>query len=55
MSAIRPSVYNKSAHFSVKVNGTYMYAVSNAVYDFVQLSMDEGYITEFRIAVTDQP
>lgn len=53
MSAIRPPVYNKSAHFSLKVNGTYMYTVSYAGYDYVQLSM-EGYLTEFRIAVTDQ-
>ena len=51
----RPSVYNKLAHFSLTVNGTYMYTVSYAGYDYVQLSMDEGYLTEFRIAVTDQP
>ena len=51
----RPSVYNKSTHFSLTVNGTYMYTVSYAGYDYVQLSMDEAYLTEFRIAVTDQP
>ena len=50
----RPSIYTKSAHFSLKVNGTYMYTVNYAGYDYVQLSMDEGYSTEFRIAVTDQ-
>ncbi|CRG91875.1 hypothetical protein PISL3812_08929 [Talaromyces islandicus] len=48
----RPSIYNKSAHFSLKVNGTYTYTVSYAGYDYVQVSMDEGYETEFRIALT---
>ncbi len=51
----RPSLYTKSAHFSLKVNGTYMYTVNYAGYDYVQLSMDEGHPTEFRIAITDQP
>jgi polygalacturonase len=50
----RPSIYDKSAHFSLKVNGTHMYTVSYAGFDYVHLSMDEGYPTEFRIAVTDQ-
>ncbi|KAH8703770.1 pectin lyase-like protein [Talaromyces proteolyticus] len=48
----RPSIYSKSAHFSLKVNGTYAYTVSYDGYDYVQLSMDEGYATEFRIALT---
>lgn len=48
----RPSIYNKSAHFSLKVNGTYAYTVSYAGYDYVQVDMDEGYETEFRIALT---
>ncbi|QKX62789.1 uncharacterized protein TRUGW13939_09954 [Talaromyces rugulosus] len=48
----RPSIYDKSAHFSLKVNGTYAYTVSYAGYDYVQVSMDEGYDTEFRIALT---
>ncbi len=34
----RPSLYSKSAHFSLKVNGTDMYTVSYAGYDYVQLS-----------------
>lgn len=51
----RPSIYEKSAHFSLKVNGTYMYTVSYNDYDYVQLSMTEGHPTEFRIAVTDEP
>ena len=50
----RPSLYGKSAHYSLKVNGTYMDTVNYAGYDYVQLSMDEGHPTEFRIAVTDQ-
>lgn len=32
-----------------------MYTVSYAGYDYVQLSMDEGHPTEFRIALTDEP
>jgi polygalacturonase len=50
----RPSVYNKSAKYSLKVNGTYMYTVSYAGYDYVQLSMDQGYATEFRVAAVQE-
>lgn len=48
----RPSIYEKSAHYSLKVNGTYAKTVSYAGYDYVHLSMDEGPRTEFRIAAT---
>ncbi|TPX16241.1 uncharacterized protein E0L32_003890 [Thyridium curvatum] len=50
----RPSIYSKSAHFSLKVNGTDMYTVSYAGYDYVQFSMDEGYDTEIIIEARDQ-
>lgn len=50
----RPSIYDKSAHFSLKVNGTYMYTVSYAGFDYVHLSMDEGCPTEFRIKAMDE-
>jgi polygalacturonase len=50
----RPDIYNKSAKYSLKVNGTYMYTVSYAGYDYVQLSMDQGYATEFRIAAVQE-
>ena len=50
----RPSIYEKSAHFSLKVNGTDMYTVGYAEYDYVQLSMDEGYSTEFRVGLLDE-
>ncbi|RDL42475.1 Glycoside hydrolase family 28 protein [Venustampulla echinocandica] len=46
----RPSIYDKSAKYTLKVNGTYMYTVSYAGYDYVQLSMDQGHATEFRIS-----
>ena len=46
----RPDLYKTSPWFSLKVNGTYMYTVNYAGYDYVQLSMDEGHPTEFRIA-----
>ncbi|KAG8158136.1 hypothetical protein KVR01_011897 [Diaporthe batatas] len=49
----RPSIYAKSAHFGLMVNGTDMYTVSYARYDYVQLSMDEGIPTEFRIRKLD--
>ncbi|KAH9437464.1 hypothetical protein MCOR27_007234 [Pyricularia oryzae] len=51
----RPSIYTKSAHFSLKVNGTYVNTTNYAGYDYVHISMDQGYRTEFRIAITDQP
>lgn len=54
MSYPRPDIYNKSAKYSLKVNGTYMYTVSYAGYDYVQLSMDQGYATEFRIAAVQE-
>ncbi|RYP19043.1 hypothetical protein DL767_009715 [Monosporascus sp. MG133] len=50
----RPSIYDKSAHFGLKVNGIDMYTVSYARYDYVQLSMDEGSPTEFRIRTLDR-
>lgn len=49
----RPSIYDKSAHFGLMVNGTDMYTVSYARYDYVHLSMDEGNPTEFRIRKLD--
>lgn len=51
----RLSIYTKPAHFSLKVNGTSMYTVNNTGYDYIQLSMDQGHGTEFRIAITDYP
>lgn len=50
----RPSIYNKSAHFSLRVNGVQMYTVSYAGYDYVQLSMDAGQSHEFRIETLSQ-
>ncbi|RYP28447.1 hypothetical protein DL767_007208 [Monosporascus sp. MG133] len=50
----RPSIYDKSAHFGLKVDGIDMYTVSYARYDYVQLSMDEGSPTEFRIRTLDK-
>lgn len=50
----RPSIYEKSAHFSLRVNGTQMYTISYAGYDYVQVSMDEDYDTEFRIRTLSQ-
>lgn len=50
----RPAIYNKSAKYSLKVNGTYMYTVSYAGYDYVQLTMDQGHATEFRIAAVQE-
>jgi polygalacturonase len=50
----RPSIYNKSGQYSLKVNGTYMNTVSYAGYDYVQISMSSGYATEFRIAATQE-
>ncbi|CAG9974742.1 unnamed protein product [Clonostachys byssicola] len=50
----RPSIYDKSAHFSLQVNGTEMYTVSYAGYDYVHLSMDQGHPTEFRIKTLSQ-
>ncbi|KAI5867526.1 pectin lyase-like protein [Durotheca rogersii] len=44
----------KSAHFGLKVDGTDMYTVSYARYDYVQLSMEEGKPTEFRIRTLDK-
>ena len=49
----RPSIYQKSAHFSLSVNGTDIYTVSYAGYDYAQLTMTEGQETEFKITVTD--
>ncbi|KLU92222.1 hypothetical protein MAPG_11168 [Magnaporthiopsis poae ATCC 64411] len=51
----RPPIYTKSAHFSLKVNGSYVNTINYAGYDYVHISMDQGYRTEFRIAITDQP
>jgi len=51
----RPDIYTKSAHFSLKVNGTFMNTVNYAGYDYVQFSMSEGYNTEIRIELMDQP
>ena len=50
----RPSIYEKSTQFGLKVDGTDMYTVSYyAGYDYVQLSMDEGTTHEFRIRILD--
>lgn len=46
----RPTIYNKSAFYTLKVNGVYQYTVSYAGYDYVQISMSEGTATEFRIS-----
>ncbi|OCL02432.1 glycoside hydrolase family 28 protein [Glonium stellatum] len=46
----RPSIYNKSYWYSLTVNGTNMYTVSYAGYDYVHLSMTKGDATKFRIA-----
>ncbi|KAK3215171.1 hypothetical protein GRF29_19g2469142 [Pseudopithomyces chartarum] len=46
----RPSIYSKSSQYTIKVNGTYAQTVTSDNYDYVQLSMAEGYPTEFRIA-----
>lgn len=50
----RPAIYNKSAKYSLKVNGTYQYTVSYAGYDYVQVSMTEDHYTEFRIAAVQE-
>ncbi|CAM1510747.1 Fc.00g082600.m01.CDS01 [Cosmosporella sp. VM-42] len=50
----RPSIYSNSGFFGLTVNGTSMYTVSYAGYDYAQLSMDEGYPTEFRVRISDQ-
>lgn len=50
----RPSIYKKSNIFSLKINGTYMYTVGYTTeYDYVQLSLDEGPETEYRISLND--
>ncbi|KAH7322664.1 pectin lyase-like protein [Stachybotrys elegans] len=50
----RPNIYVKSPHFSLKVNGEYMYTVNYAKYDYVHFSMDEDVDNEIRIrAVTE--
>ncbi|KAI1825052.1 pectin lyase-like protein [Xylaria intraflava] len=51
----RPPIYQKSAYFGLKVDGTDMYTVSYADYDYVQLSMDEiqDAPKEFRIRLLD--
>ncbi|PVI00788.1 glycoside hydrolase family 28 protein [Periconia macrospinosa] len=49
----RPSVYSKSSQYTVKVNGTAAKTVDfiDGGYDYVQLSMTEGFPTEFRIGI----
>lgn len=48
----RPPLYEASTLFSLKINGTSVYTVDYyALYDYAQLSMDEGHATEFRIAL----
>ena len=50
----RPSLYSASTHFDFTVNGTEVYTVGYAGYDYAQLSMDEGYATEFVISLSDE-
>ncbi|RDL32393.1 Glycoside hydrolase family 28 protein [Venustampulla echinocandica] len=47
----RPSIYPKSGMYSLWVNSTAMQIVAYSGYDYVQLSMSEGYPTEFRLRV----
>ena len=50
----RPSLYVKSPHFSLKVNGVDMYTVNYARYDYVHFSMDEYEPNEIRITARTQ-
>ena len=49
----RPSLYGSSGFFDLSVNGTAVYTVSYDGYDYAQLSMDEGFATEFKVTVSD--
>ncbi|CAI6339129.1 unnamed protein product [Periconia digitata] len=48
-----PSIYSKSTQYTVKINGTEAKTIDHldAGHDYVQLSMTEGYPTEFRIGI----
>jgi len=46
----RPSIYNKSGNYTLKVNGVYQNTTSYVGYDYVHISMSEGETTEFRIS-----
>ncbi|KAI9170542.1 hypothetical protein HJFPF1_00010 [Paramyrothecium foliicola] len=45
----RPTIYKKSPHFSLRVNGEHMHTVNYAKYDYVHFSMDENVDNEIRI------
>jgi len=50
----RPSIYEKSANYTLKINGTYQYTTNYVGYDYVQISMSEGQPTGFRISAPTQ-
>jgi polygalacturonase len=46
----RPSIYEKSGNYTLKVNGDYQNTTNYFGYDYVHISMSEGQDTEFRIS-----
>ena len=44
----RPSIYDVSATYALKVNGVFRDTVSYFGYDYVQISMSDGQPLEFR-------
>lgn len=45
----RPSIYEPSDTYALRVNGVFQYTVSYSGYDYVQISMSEGEPTEFSV------
>ncbi|EJD43888.1 pectin lyase-like protein [Auricularia subglabra TFB-10046 SS5] len=54
VSYTRPSIYAKSSHFALTVNGTAIQTVSYDRYDYAQWSMSEGSSTQIRISALGQ-
>lgn len=50
----RPSLYTKSTTYTLKVNGTYQTTIAYTGYDYVQLSMDQGYSTQFVLTASNE-
>jgi hypothetical protein len=45
----QPSIYPKSGNYILTVNNTQIYPVAYSGYDYVQLSMSQGYATKFTV------